>query len=582
MLSERTKILTGVIAVCVTILCLSNYYFTVSGNRLSYYYDDDTHYYTKISENLIHGEFFTFDQNSKTNGFHPLWAAIAAPLHLIANEKESYTRIYFILQYILFIVSSVVLYLIICRTTKSNTVSFFITFVFATMPYFNLSIINGLETSLFIFLALTFLLLFHEYSNVWMEQIRFLHYLLFFFTGALFLSRLDGGLFHTVGLIIPFALINSGKLKTDLKNLFSSLLLLGLMPIFFVLVSWYHNGNPIPVSGLMKRFVSSANSFEFSMIGILNLLDFATVYNFPNPYNKLKLLADFNTFLKEMGLFDCRGYQSYYFGEDCSLIFLSFFISGSVIFFYFLFRCRFFKGENKNLLYLDFFALSSIALVLFNKINYGCGTIMPYYCVTFSISQLLMLSYILHKILENRKPRMKIVFKALLFPILLVCLSVSVFFHNIRGSHFNREGGYHYWYHSAKWLKNNTPPQATVAAYNAGILGFFSERRVINLDGKVNSHEYLNKVVVLKKKDVVTYRSAVIDYLEKNNVEYFADRFPNCNGMEEFFPEHADMFELLYQTDMYSDAICGKVYKFKPRQKEKTLAASCKSNQIFN
>jgi hypothetical protein len=43
---------------------------------------------------------------------------------------------------------------------------------------------------------------------------------------------------------------------------------------------------------------------------------------------------------------------------------------------------------------------------------------------------------------------------------------------------------------AARWLEDNTDPDARIGSFNAGIFGYFSERTVINLDGVVNEDAY--------------------------------------------------------------------------------------------
>ncbi len=43
------------------------------------YLVDDAFYYFIIAENVLRGQFFTFDGITTTNGFHPLWVFIIAP-----------------------------------------------------------------------------------------------------------------------------------------------------------------------------------------------------------------------------------------------------------------------------------------------------------------------------------------------------------------------------------------------------------------------------------------------------------------------------------------------------------------------
>src|SRR4029077_13881509 len=43
---------------------------------------------------------------------------------------------------------------------------------------------------------------------------------------------------------------------------------------------------------------------------------------------------------------------------------------------------------------------------------------------------------------------------------------------------------------AAQWARVNLPADAVIGAWNAGAIGYLSERRVVNLDGVVNSWDY--------------------------------------------------------------------------------------------
>ncbi len=52
---------------------------------------------------------------------------------------------------------------------------------------------------------------------------------------------------------------------------------------------------------------------------------------------------------------------------------------------------------------------------------------------------------------------------------------------------------------SARWLRDNTGDDHAAAAFNAGIIGYYSGRRVVNLDGAVNNAAY----DALRRKDLM-------------------------------------------------------------------------------
>jgi hypothetical protein len=70
-------------------------------------------------------------------------------------------------------------------------------------------------------------------------------------------------------------------------------------------------------------------------------------------------------------------------------------------------------------------------------------------------------------------------------------------------------------YNAALWIAENSPPGTVFASWNAGQLGFFSNRSFINLDGLINNVDYYERVL----------RGSVplADYLAENKVEYIVD-----------------------------------------------------------
>ncbi len=70
-------------------------------------------------------------------------------------------------------------------------------------------------------------------------------------------------------------------------------------------------------------------------------------------------------------------------------------------------------------------------------------------------------------------------------------------------------------YNAALWIAENSPPDTVFASWNAGQLGFFSDRTFINLDGVINSVDYY--------ETVLRGSTSLTDYLFENNVDYLVD-----------------------------------------------------------
>jgi hypothetical protein len=65
-----------------------------------------------------------------------------------------------------------------------------------------------------------------------------------------------------------------------------------------------------------------------------------------------------------------------------------------------------------------------------------------------------------------------------------------------------------------RWIKENLPPDARIGIFNAGYIGYFSGRKVINLDGLINGIELYQYL-----KD----GKGVWKYVLDKNIDYIAD-----------------------------------------------------------
>jgi hypothetical protein len=97
-------------------------------------------------------------------------------------------------------------------------------------------------------------------------------------------------------------------------------------------------------------------------------------------------------------------------------------------------------------------------------------------------------------------------------------------------------------YQVGLWLRENTPPQSRCATWDAGVIGYFAHRPVINLDGLVNTYDFLP---LLKSKLLPTY-------LKEKNVRYLTTYTLGTDYKDYWhFKEHRDVWESLLQKPVY-------------------------------
>jgi hypothetical protein len=75
------------IAILVAYVLVSAVSFWTSGERkLIDFFDDDAYYYFRIARNVVNEGKLTFDGQSITNGFHPLWLVVLLPFFVIWKD----------------------------------------------------------------------------------------------------------------------------------------------------------------------------------------------------------------------------------------------------------------------------------------------------------------------------------------------------------------------------------------------------------------------------------------------------------------------------------------------------------------
>ena len=75
---------------------------------------------------------------------------------------------------------------------------------------------------------------------------------------------------------------------------------------------------------------------------------------------------------------------------------------------------------------------------------------------------------------------------------------------------------------SALWVRDNTPSGTAIGSWDAGVIGYFSDRPVVNLDGVVNSFEWKD---ALHDQPDATRR-----FLDERNVKLIVNHGGLVNG----------------------------------------------------
>ncbi|MEP7198707.1 MAG: hypothetical protein ABI874_02710, partial [Chloroflexota bacterium] len=111
---------------------------------------------------------------------------------------------------------------------------------------------------------------------------------------------------------------------------------------------------------------------------------------------------------------------------------------------------------------------------------------------------------------------------------------------------------------AAQWARANLPRDAVIGAWNAGTIGYLSERRTVNLDGLVNSWTYFE-----------TERHDLCRYWQQNGVTVLLDAFEDGRALSvgPTYPAYArcaNQLELIWSANPYNTAWRIEAYRIRP------------------
>ena len=110
-------------------------------------------------------------------------------------------------------------------------------------------------------------------------------------------------------------------------------------------------------------------------------------------------------------------------------------------------------------------------------------------------------------------------------------------------------------YAAARWIAANTPSDAVVGSWTAGIYGYFAQRRVINLDGVVN----WDAIRAYQARDLYAY-------ISEQRIGWTVDFDEFAADFKDFFG--ADSASFLRPVEAFEDARApfGKLVVYEVKQ----------------
>ena len=126
-------------------------YRSLIGNDV---YPDDAFYYLRIAQNVVAGRGWTFDGLAPTNGFHPLYMLMVLPIMaLTRGDLVLPIHLSGVLLTGWAVGTAIVLHALLLKVASRRVATFGLA-LWAICPYFILMSVNGLETGLAVFFVL--------------------------------------------------------------------------------------------------------------------------------------------------------------------------------------------------------------------------------------------------------------------------------------------------------------------------------------------------------------------------------------------------------------------------------------------
>lgn len=413
---------------------------------------DDAYYYLNTALNIARGNGSTFDRINPTNGYHPLWMIVLVLIYRLFDGIELPLRIVLSVEVVLVFASMWLSFEIMRKFVSpwAALLSPMLLYIFVGLAGF-----YALESHLLVFITLAAIAFavarphIFEPSTVSADDVKWGIML-----ALITLSRLDASfLFVSYTCMVVVSGLCSRKLS--ITKLLSFAFPYMLMLCIYLLWNRCHFGHWMPISGALKM------AFPSIVLIPRHLLIKSVLVRMAIP-----IVAS-----------------------------VAYLVASA-------FKGHFAKVRQLHfpLLMLNIYVLLHACYAAFFQ---DWGVFPWYFALSLCIASL-TLPVLISLLPIQGMPKLMVSLAVL--SVLMVVLA-AIF----KLALPSRHAGLRRLYEQAIWLKENTEPNAICIAEDAGIIGYYSQRRVINLDGLINSYEYQDYLV----------QSRFTDYLRDKGVQYF-------------------------------------------------------------
>lgn len=212
---------------------------------------DDGYYYFKIAQNLAAGDGSTFDGVNPTNGYHPLWLLCLLLVFWLANDPAQALLIGTAVQGIFLTVGVALTYGTV-RLVFGRWAAVLTTLLWLFLTY--RVYLGGLEFSLQALLLIAIIYGYVRWFHSELPQQKRFYFLLGILSALAFLARIDTLLLSGIlAAWLSWRAWRGGALPTLYPHLLSFITPVLLAVLGYVAINLVYFGHPLPVSSAVKR-----------------------------------------------------------------------------------------------------------------------------------------------------------------------------------------------------------------------------------------------------------------------------------------------------------------------------------------
>lgn len=448
---------------------------------------DDSFYYHVIGRNFAAGLGWTFDGMHPTNGFHPLWHFMLVALNMFLGDPDLILFAAKVCEVALVAMAAASMTLAMLRLGTGLLFAA----PFAVVWLANVGLLFGLEASLHLFLLAGSLLLLVELCEgelTWKKSL-----LMGIWLTMIFWARLESVVF-SVACAIGFTLLRARPGRAGFLKLGAVIFIcLAGGALMYAALNFYIVGEPVPLSGLVKE-AWSQRTWEFRGAA-------ARWHNiwltFAHPAYLEGLLLSFSAVA--LAAFS-------WCGRTC--------------------RLHMPPKEKSFDIFIVALAITHVTRTVYSALYIDIAhASVRWYFVPLYILEVAVPLFIIRRLLllaEYSRPRLLSFAKKLLGVsactiILLINIHLLVFWFGSplsQGAIYERLGrGAFASIEVAKWLDATLPRGTIIGMPGAGTVKYFSSQRIVNIDGLVNSPDFLRAFKM----------GTIGEWLQQAGVDYVAE-----------------------------------------------------------